>query len=64
VYTLRKLLKEKAGLTFPADYNFTQAGGTQQRLESLAARCLCTDKLILTQPPWPAVSSVSCWDHI
>jgi hypothetical protein len=38
VYTLRKLLKDKANLTFPADYSFAQAGGTQQRLNALAAR--------------------------
>ena len=39
VYTLRKLLKEKANLTFPADYSFAQAGGTQQRLDRLSAGC-------------------------
>jgi hypothetical protein len=40
VYTLRKLLKDKANLTYPTDYSFTMAGGTQQRLERLSAGCL------------------------
>ena len=37
MFTLRKLLAEKANLTSPPDYTFTPAGGTQQRLDRLVA---------------------------
>lgn len=37
VFVLRKLLAEKVNYTTPADYSFTPAGGTQQRLDRLVA---------------------------